>query len=226
MEIQIQDTVAETLTQNIGADNVFGKYNIDFCCGGGMTLAQACEESGVAFEILKKEIEAIKNTISRDVKFDDFSIEDSIEYVSANFHKYFEENVSLIGQYAAKVAQVHGESHGEVVEVNAVFMQLSTLLGTCLTMDEEDLFPKMTSYADNTPSTNTSNEISILKLNLASNFKTIGDFLKELSGLTNKFTAPEGACNTYQTLYLKLNDLEQQLHKYMHFEMNVLFSKI
>ncbi|PCI00194.1 MAG: hypothetical protein COB81_09415 [Flavobacteriaceae bacterium] len=226
MEIQIQDTVAETLTQNIGADNVFGKYNIDFCCGGGMSLEQACKESGVAFETLKQEIEAIKNTISRDVKYDDFNIEDSIEYVSANFHQYFAENVPLIGQYAAKVAQVHGEDHGEVVEVNAVFMQLSTLLGNCLTMDDDQLFPKMTSYSDNSNATTEANEISILKINLSSNYKTIGNFLKELSGLTNKFTAPEGACNTYQTLYVKLADLEQKLHNYMHFQMNVLFSKI
>ncbi|PCH78002.1 MAG: hypothetical protein COB98_01745 [Flavobacteriaceae bacterium] len=226
MMIQIQDTVAETLTQNIGADNVFGKYNIDFCCGGGMTLEQACKESGVAFETLKQEIEAITNTISRDVKYDDFNIEDSIDYVSTNFHQYFSENVPLIGQYAAKVAQVHGEDHGEVVEVNAVFMQLATLLSNCLTLDEVQLFPKMTSYSDNSNTVNVASEISILTLKLASNYKTIGAFLKELSGLTNKFTAPEGACNTYQTLYVKLADLEQKLHNYMHFQMNVLFSKI
>jgi len=226
MEIQINDTVAETLTQNIGADNVFGKYNIDFCCGGGMTLEQACKESNVTFETLKGEIEAIKNTISRDVKYDDFTIEDSIEYVSDNFHQYFVENVPLIGQYAAKVAEVHGESHGEVVEVNAVFMQLSTLLGTCLSMNVEYLFPKMTAHSDNSADARTSDEISILKIKLASNFKTIGSYSKELSSLTNKFTAPEGACTTYQTLYVKLADLEQKLHNYMHFEMNVLFSKI
>ncbi|MBL4745306.1 MAG: DUF542 domain-containing protein [Flavobacteriaceae bacterium] len=223
MEIQIQDTVAATLTQNIGADNVFGKYNIDFCCGGGMTLEQACKESGVAFETLKQEIEAIKNTISRDVKYDDFNIEDSIEYVRSNFHQYIEDNVPLIGQYAAKVAEVHGEDHDEVVEVNVVFMQLSTLLGVCLSVEEDQLFTRMTTFSD---TTNTADEISTLTINLASNYKTIGDFLKELSGLTDKFTAPDGACNTYQTLYVKLADLEQKLHNYMHFQMNVLFSKI
>lgn len=226
MEIQIQDTVAETLTQNIGADNVFGKYNIDFCCGGGMTLAQACKESGVAFETLKQEIEAIKNTISRDVNYDDFSVEDSIDYVSSNFHQYIEDNMPLITQYAAKVAQVHGEDHEEVVEVNVVFKKLATLLNACLAVEEDQLFPRMIAYSGKTNTTTVVNEISVLKLNLTSNYKAIGEFLKNISGLTNKFTTPDGACNTYQTLYVKLADLEQKLHNYMHFQMNVLFVKI
>jgi len=48
----------------MGADQVFSKYKIDFCCGGGATLEIACKESGVEFEVLKKEIETIRKKIS------------------------------------------------------------------------------------------------------------------------------------------------------------------
>lgn len=64
MNITKENTVAEVMAQNMGADHVFSKYKIDFCCGGGATLQAACKESGVEFEVLKKEIEAISNKIS------------------------------------------------------------------------------------------------------------------------------------------------------------------
>ena len=64
MSITKEITVAEVAAQNMGADHVFSKYKIDFCCGGGATLEIACKESGVEFEVLKKEIETISNKIS------------------------------------------------------------------------------------------------------------------------------------------------------------------
>ncbi len=64
MNITKENTVAETVAKNMGADQVFSKYKIDFCCGGGATLENACKESNVEFEVLKKEIETISNKIS------------------------------------------------------------------------------------------------------------------------------------------------------------------
>lgn len=66
MNIIKENTVAEVVAQNVGADQVFSNYKIDFCCGGGATLEAACKESNVEFEVLKKEIETIVHKISND----------------------------------------------------------------------------------------------------------------------------------------------------------------
>lgn len=68
MNITKENTVAETLAQNMGSDQVFSKYKIDFCCGGGATLEAACKENKVEFEVLKKEIQEIANKISNGSK--------------------------------------------------------------------------------------------------------------------------------------------------------------
>ncbi|MBE0424222.1 MAG: DUF542 domain-containing protein [Lutibacter sp.] len=68
MNIIKENTVAEVVAQNVGADQVFSKYKIDFCCGGGATLETACKESNVEFEVLKKEIQEIVHKISNDSK--------------------------------------------------------------------------------------------------------------------------------------------------------------
>ena len=64
MNITKEKTVAEVVAQNMGSDQVFSKYKIDFCCGGGATMEAACKESNVEFEVLKSEIETIANKIS------------------------------------------------------------------------------------------------------------------------------------------------------------------
>jgi regulator of cell morphogenesis and NO signaling len=52
-----------------------------------------------------------------------------------------------------------------------------------------------------------------------------GDIFKEIKKLSNNFTPPEGACNTFKALYAKLEEFEQDLHQHIHLENNILFPK-
>ena len=47
--------------------------------------------------------------------------------------------------------------------------------------------------------------------------------MKRIRGLTAGFTPPEGACNTYRALYAKLEEFEDDLHRHVHLENNILF---
>ncbi|WP_311196080.1 hemerythrin domain-containing protein [Antarcticibacterium sp. 1MA-6-2] len=48
---------------------------------------------------------------------------------------------------------------------------------------------------------------------------------KKISTLSNNFTPPPGACNTYRAFYAKLEEFEQDLHQHVHLENNILFPK-
>lgn len=52
-----------------------------------------------------------------------------------------------------------------------------------------------------------------------------GDVMKELRELSNNFTPPEDACATYRILYQNLAGFEEDLHKHVHLENNILFKK-
>ncbi|MCB0616560.1 MAG: hemerythrin domain-containing protein, partial [Phaeodactylibacter sp.] len=45
----------------------------------------------------------------------------------------------------------------------------------------------------------------------------------EIRELSNGFTPPEGACNTYRVLYALLEEFEEDLHRHVHLENNILF---
>jgi len=50
-----------------------------------------------------------------------------------------------------------------------------------------------------------------------------GDRFEQLSLLTNNYAIPEDACNSYAYAFQKLKEFEQDLHRHIHLENNILF---
>jgi regulator of cell morphogenesis and NO signaling len=52
-----------------------------------------------------------------------------------------------------------------------------------------------------------------------------GEALSKIKELSNNYTPPEDACNTFKALYFELKEFEEDLHKHIHLENNILFPK-
>jgi len=52
-----------------------------------------------------------------------------------------------------------------------------------------------------------------------------GSALLHLRALTNDYTVPPGACNTWRALWHGLAALEESLHEHIHLENNILFPR-
>jgi regulator of cell morphogenesis and NO signaling len=52
-----------------------------------------------------------------------------------------------------------------------------------------------------------------------------GEALREIRAASNGFTAPEGACTSFRTLYQRLATFEADLHQHIHLENNILFPR-
>ena len=233
MSITKEKTVAEVVTENVGADHVFSKYKIDFCCGGGMSLEKACNDSGVEFETVKLEIENIKNSIVGDSDSDlsKMDLIEVIKYATSHHHSYLNENSSQLVPLAAKVAEVHGQDHKEVVEINILFSKVVSELGEQIAIEENVLFPFVKKFIEqnksNTENTQTITEILEQSIkNIEAAYVLASDAFKSISKLSSNYTIPVGACNSYAFLYEKLEEFEHELHKYIHFEKNILFPKL
>jgi len=231
MQITKENTVAEVVSKNVGSDQVFSKYKIDFCCGGYMTLETACKESGVEFNVLKFEIETIKNIIAGNSDLNTLDLSSLIKYTSQNHHKYFDENIAQLLPLAAKVAQVHAIDHPEVVEINMLFSKATSEILKQISLEENNLFPfiKKINGKDRSFSSNEETDIEIFKQsikNIESAFTIAADIFKKVAISSSNYIVPEGACNSYKFLYEKLEEFEHELHRYIHFEKNILFPKL
>ena len=52
-----------------------------------------------------------------------------------------------------------------------------------------------------------------------------GAALRRLRELTDDYSVPEGACNTWRALWHGLAALEEDLHQHIHLENNILFPR-
>jgi regulator of cell morphogenesis and NO signaling len=60
---------------------------------------------------------------------------------------------------------------------------------------------------------------------MESDHEAAGELLTKIRTLTNNYTPPANACNSYRFLYKKLQELDQDLHQHIHLENNILFPK-
>ena len=231
MSITIDKTVAQVVTENMGADHVFSKYKIDFCCGGDATLKTVCKENGIEFSVLKNEIESVTAIINSDVNFGEMDMVSLINHSKSVYHKYLKENIPVLSQLAVKVAEVHWMQHEEVVLISNSLSKGISEIAEQLSIEETIIFPFINKIIGQ-EYLNTKldeNELVTLKNAIKSidkGFKNTGDIFKKISKLSKNYTPPSGACNTFKLLYEKLQEFEQELHKFIHFNKNILFPKM
>lgn len=225
-----EKTVADFVTENIKTADIFKKHGIDFCCGGGITLEKACAKNNVDQILLEKELLDASKIIDRAYDYDTWNLTFLIDHIVNIHHTYVKESLPLLSQYANKVAKVHGSHHPEVIKINKLFHDVANELMQHLQKEEQILFPyiKQMETAENNKTTGNPSPFGSVKnpiLMMEHEHENAGDIFKEIAMLTNNYMPPEGACNTFKALYAKLQEFEEDLHRHIHLENNILHPK-
>ena len=223
-------TVAEFVVENIESADVFKKHGIDFCCGGDISIKNACENNDVDVDVLVSELTQLKNKTSFLNDYNKWELDFLIDFIQNTHHKYVDENLTLLKQYGDKVAQVHSQQHPELLEIQQLIHTVSDDLTSHMKKEELILFPFIKKLVrakrehtkiENPHFETVDNPIKMME----EDHDTAGDIFKRISELTNKYQTPDGACNSYKALYHKLQEFEDDLHHHVHLENNILFPK-
>ncbi len=119
---------------------------------------------------------------------------------------------------ARKVFRVHGERQPEMLgELLSTFLWLTTELELHMTKEEQVLFPMI----QQGQGSRTARLVAVME----QEHESAGRALERLRELTNGYTVPEGACNTWRALWHGLADLEESMHQHIHLENNILFPR-
>jgi regulator of cell morphogenesis and NO signaling len=140
-------------------------------------------------------------------------------------HTYVKLNAPLVGNYILKVATKHGDRFPYMVEVYQLYAELIEELHEHMAKEETQLFPRITLLAlnasqnGNTPIINAPIEI------MKQEHEQAGMLMAKIRSLTNDYTPPEQACTTFKLTLESLKAFEEDLHKHVHLENNILFPK-
>lgn len=212
-------TVGELAMQRPKSVKVLQKHGIDFCCGGGKQLADACAAAGIATESLLAEVSAAESAGPGDRRWDLAPLPELVDYILATHHVGLPEELDRLVAMAERVLTVHGAKDPErLAEIYELTLGLRAELLPHMHKEEQVLFP----WIKQGIGAQAAAPIQVMEME----HEEVGDMLHRLHDLTEHYVAPEGACATWRALYQGLGDLDADLKQHIHLENNVLFPRV
>ena len=231
MKITSETIVGEIVKVNYKTASLFQENNIDYCCGGRISISEACTEAGIDSNQLISQLDAMLVQNDPDAKYiDDMNPDELCRYIVKRHHSYVRESIPFLEMSLEKLCKVHGESHPELFTVRDLFLESAGELTKHMQKEEIVLFPyiaKMILAKDNNTQLSqpafgsVTNPVRMMM----SEHQVEGERFLKISSLTNDYQLPADTCTTYEVTYERLQDFEIDLHRHIHLENNILFPK-
>lgn len=222
-------TIGSFVAEDFRTAAIFNRYGIDFCCKGGRTIDEVCEKKSIdQADLIEELVRLLTHQAENNIDFRQWPLDLLVDYIEKTHHRYVEEKVPVLLQFLNKLARVHGDRHPELIEINALFIGCAEELTQHMKKEELVLFPFIKNMV--------SSSISGQALD-APHFGTVqnpvsmmmhehdgeGERFRKIAALSDNYTPPADACNTYKVTYSMLKEFEEDLHKHIHLENNILF---
>ncbi len=229
MENLMTKHIGEIVADDYRTAQVFKNHKIDFCCKGNRSIIEVAEKDQLDANLLLKEIETVlQQTSSDNIDFKTWPLDLLADYIEKKHHRYVEAQIPVLNQYLAKLCRVHGERHPELFEITEHFNKCAGELAMHMKKEELILFPavrkmvqaKQTGTPMAKPHFGTiQNPIQMMM----QEHENEGDRFRLIDDLSNNYTPPADACNTYRVAFSLLQEFEEDLHRHIHLENNILF---
>ncbi len=225
---QVNDIVGDVVAHNPALSRVFEDKGIDYCCGGGQTLDQACQKKGLDTQVFIDALQesALSSTEESIVDAAAMSLTELADHIVETHHNYLRTELPRLDAITHKVASVHGGKDSRLLQIRETFIAFSAELFGHMMKEEQILFPMVREIENSEGAPNfhcgsLANPIRQMELE----HDNAGSALEKFHGLTDGYTPPDWACNTYRAMLDALSQLEQDLHQHIHKENNVLFPR-
>jgi regulator of cell morphogenesis and NO signaling len=230
MSVTTERTVRELALEYPALTRVFEKLGIDYCCGGGKSLEEACHAAHVDPDQVMRSLDASNGAERNERDWQGEPLADLIAHIKATHHKYTREEIARLGPLFDKVCSAHGKNHAELDAMRDTFCGLAEELATHLMKEEMMLFPYIVRMEEAaiekspvapSPFGSVQNPVSMMM----HEHDAAGNALRSLRQASNGYAAPPDACISFQTLYGALAKFEADLHQHIHLENNILFPR-
>lgn len=231
MNITSNTMVKEVVRLNFKTAAIFQANNIDYCCGGDKPISDACKEAEVGADQLIEQLETLVAQKDPDSEYiNNLSLKELTDYIVKRHHAYVHESIPILKKNLEKICEAHGEHHPELFAIKNLFYDSAGVLIMHMQKEELMLFPYIQRLESvnghnaplpNSPFGSVSNPIQMMM----NEHQAEGDRFEQISKLSKNYQPPEDACSTYVVTLNQLMDFENDLHRHIHLENNILFPK-
>lgn len=226
LDILNEPSIGQLVAQRPERARVFEMHGIDYCCGGGKTLSIVCRDLGldpqqILFELDQQDPE----TTADERDWIQASLTELADHIEQVHHQYLKDELPRIEALSRKVVSVHGSRHPELLEIHKQFIALKEELESHILHEERVLFPLCRQLDKQRPDDFYYGPLEQPISVMVREHEDAGQALEQLRRLSNNYTPPPDACNSFRRLYEDLSQLERDLHQHVHKENNILFPR-
>ena len=227
--METTNTIAELAIAMPHAIPVLERLGIDYCCHGKQSVQQACATAGVTTDELLHLIHGTP-AAGEERAWDGISMTDITKFIVDTHHAYTRQALMTLKMLSEKVANAHGTRHAELIPLQKLVNDLVGDLLPHMLKEEQVLFPYIFALDEAIAGDaevpmpffgTVRNPVRMMMLE----HEAAGEILAEIRKLSNDFEVPADGCTSYRVYYKTLAELEQDLHRHIHVENNVLFPK-
>jgi regulator of cell morphogenesis and NO signaling len=229
-----EHSVGEIVAARPSRTPVFERLGIDYCCGGGKTLATACGEKGLSLAAILRELaasdaEAEARGQDSETDWSHAPLGTLCDHIIDRHHAYLRRALPRLSELTRKVADAHGDWDDRLLTLRDIFSRFRAEMEAHTIKEEAILFPLIRHLEDpdaprpaNVPcGAGVSAPIPVM----TAEHESAGAALAEMRSLTDGYILPQGACPTYRALLDGLSELEADTHRHVHLENNILFPR-
>ncbi|MBW7895399.1 MAG: iron-sulfur cluster repair di-iron protein [Opitutaceae bacterium] len=223
-----ESTVGDIVRAAPARARIFEALGIDYCCGGKKSLAEAArarnyDPATVIALLAAQTQEPGLGTADPDR----MGLAELCDHIESVHHAYLREELPRLDFMTRKVAAVHGDHEPRLLEVRQVFAAFNAEVSAHTQEEEAAIFPVIRRLeAATADKAAVAGGLKAALDQLETEHDSAGAALVRLKDLTDNYTPPEWACNTFRALYHGLAQLEARMHQHVHQENNVLFPKV
>ena len=210
-------TVGDIAATIAGATAVFRKFKIDFCCNGDLTLEGAAQRRGIDPQELERALGALAPDAGNSTASASMDSNELIDHIQFRYHEAHRRALPELIVLSRKVEAVHREHPKVPAGLSDALRQMLSELEQHMAKEEGILFPAMHQW--------TGGELDAPTMELRQEHDSQGALLRLMESLTDDFTPPDGACRSWQALYVGTAQLAEDVMEHIHLENNVLFPR-
>jgi len=206
-------TVGEIAATMPGATGIFRQFNLDFCCGGDVALEEAAREGGIDVAEVERALAALAPSAA--ATFDVSKAGELIDHILTHYHEVHRRELPELMNLARKVEAVHAGHPNAPRGLADLLSQMLGELEVHMKKEELILFPAMRRRAGG--------GLDAPIAQMRHDHDDHGEHLRRLAELTGDLVTPQGACRSWQALYVGAAKFREDLMDHIHLENNVLF---
>lgn len=227
----MNDRLNTPLGELVAADErratLFERLALDYCCGGDRTLAEACEDKGLDATTLVAAFEAFdatKATEKPSIDWSQHSLSELIDHIVDTHHAYLRAELPQLASLFERVTEIHAHQSPWLHDAEGVFGTLKLELGAHMQSKEKAIFPLVRAVEAEDASVRL-DEAEAQLAQAEVEHDEVGDALRKLRTLSDDYTPPDWACDSFRRLFRRLANLEKDMYRHVHKENSILFPR-